>query len=92
MKESKADMQKENRNDEGNRNKYADTAFYPVQTAPSQGTLDEPRGSLLADGYEMFRCWLCGGTAINIAGIGNCSLCFFHALSKVKDLLRISML
>ncbi len=85
-------MQKENWNDEGNRNRYADTAFYPGLTAPSQGTLDEPRGSLLADGYEMFRCRLCGGTAVNVARIENCSLYFFHVLSKVKDLLRIFML
>lgn len=92
MKESRADMQKENWNDEGNRNRYADTAFYPGLTAPSQGTLDEPRGSLLADGYEMFRCRLCGGTAVNVARIENCSLYFFHVLSKVKDLLRIFML
>lgn len=50
MKESRADMQKENRKDEGNRNSYADTAFYPGLTI------------------------------------------LFHVLSKVKDLLRISML
>ncbi len=32
------------------------------------------------------------GTAINAAGIENCFLCFFHVLSKVKDLLRIFMI
>lgn len=32
------------------------------------------------------------GTVINVAGIENCSLCFLNFLSKVKDLLRISMI